>query len=1286
MATMVQAEETDEGRTSPIPVEPTIKEETLDEIPEDLVAPMIEHTPLSRSQAYTDIVMEANMTDDLSVPYATLYYKNEGDETFTSLAMTVMPENPAHFTVTIPGIEVESDLTYYIEASDGKNTSRTDEHEITVSQPNLDFNKMPHLLVTEVVPDTSNVGGADGYEFIEIYNNTDQPISFEDYKIQYRYGSDPETDVIWESVPDDFVIPSKGTMVFWIINDQNGEKTVADFNNHYKVNLVENKDIIKIYSAGMANGSTRGIVIATNTDMESSVAYYNEESGVDDTSADKGIIYKYPIDGTNQMDKISAGKEAATPGTVLQVQVPAKTVQIPEDTTAPTIEDVTGKTEINQKEDLILTADAKDDQMVKTIALFYKNNEQSQFKKVLLQQDYNDLLYHFTVYSPDLIAKESIEYYYEASDGKNKTKTETHKVTIKSDENSDPLRLNVKNAEFLSGENIVKATSTVVSPEKVQLFIDEKEMTEDTFRSLESESYLAFEVSGVNTFFQNGVTMGDEVLRIFDDWIPQWKTITVPIQPEKLKEGANIFTIRSGDKATPFPTENGENRDDYSLRNVRLVLQDGTVIQDPKYSDPEKVIAMNDANTAVDFTINIPEDKRLSKTYKWNTATVADGKHTIRATDSVNPDVTIKVHVDNTAPVIKTNIEKNKEYKGKFMIEVKAGDALAGVDSTQVKLDDEVITVPYETSSSQLSPGSHTLTIMAVDKIGNKTEVEVPFSVVDELPRKPKLVSPQVGAEEQKRTTHLKVNVTDPTNDDLDVSFYKGFQYNALNSDQVKVFKNAVDTEPPEEMIPAGETAVLVHEEISKIASSDDEYLVTDSNTQFPYHRFDVTIDSSVDESDIVELSWEGHSLEGRKVSMYAWSHEKNEWVMLDSMIAGKEDFILKQNVEAGEFMKDSKINVLVQDEIPVSPDDYDYTFVWMSDTQYYSESFPYVFDRQTQWIVENAQAMKMKYVFHTGDLVNVSDKEEQWKNASQFMKTLDGANIPYGVLAGNHDVDHKTSDYTQFYRFFGEDRYKDRPYYSGSYKNNRGHYDLISANGNDYIMVYMGWGVDDESIAWINQVLAEHPDRKAILSFHEYLLSTGTRHPLGDKIYNEVVVPNKNVIMVLAGHYHEAQTLIDLIDDNGDGTPDRKVYQMLANYQAGPEGGQGYMRLLHFDQDQNRIIVNTYSPYLNDYNYYDPDKYPNKDEFVINLNLKPQQKRMATDNFTVNVYTDSLIGKKNNVKSGKDVQVRWNHLEPHQTYAWYTVVEDDYTGRTVSDIWTFTTGDGKNNSKNKKK
>ena len=121
----------------------------LNEIPEDLVAPVIGHSPVTASEAYTDIAIEANVTDDASVPYATLYYKKEGAENFTAISMNSSAESPARFTVSIPSIEVESNLIYYIEASDGKNSSRTEEYKITVAQPNLDFNKLPALLVTE---------------------------------------------------------------------------------------------------------------------------------------------------------------------------------------------------------------------------------------------------------------------------------------------------------------------------------------------------------------------------------------------------------------------------------------------------------------------------------------------------------------------------------------------------------------------------------------------------------------------------------------------------------------------------------------------------------------------------------------------------------------------------------------------------------------------------------------------------------------------------------------------------------------------------------------------------------------------------------------------------------------------------------------------------------------------------------------------------------------------------------------------------------------------------------
>nr|WP_295974432.1 metallophosphoesterase [uncultured Bacillus sp.] len=1245
----------------------------IEEMEEDISPPILKHKPVKNSEAYTDIILEASVKDNQSVPYATVYYKKEGGEAFTALSMTITAEKPGHFSAKIPGNVVESNLVYYIEASDGKNYIKTNELKITVAKPKVDFNKLPIFLITEIVPDSTNVGSEDGYEFIELYNNSDQDLNFKDYHIQYRYGSDPETDVMWESVPADFTIPSQKIVVFWIINESNKAKTVSDFNRHYKSQLVENQDIVKIYSPGMANNSHRGIVIATNTDIESSVAYYANHSNVDDTHEDKGITYKYPADGGSIMKKVSPGKKAATPGKISKSQVPIKPVEIPKDTKAPIFENLTDTKEIKQTDDLVLTADAQDNFIVKTVALFYKNNKEKKYKKVFLQQDHNTLHYPYTIYAPELIARKSIEYYFVVSDGTNEISSKKYMVKVNSDRSDARLRLNVKKGDILSGEEILKAASDDAGPEQVKLYIDDREPTGSTFRSLEYESYLAFEVRGVNTFFQNGVTMGDEILRIFDDWIPQWKTITVPVQPEKLKAGPNRFMIRSGDKATPFPRDNGENRDDFSLRNVRLILADGTVIRDPNSHHPEKIIAMKDSSPAAGFTFNIPGEKMLAKTYKWDTLKMKDGTYTIRAKDAVNREVSAKVKVDNTAPAIETNMEKGKEYKGKFTIHANAVDAIAGIKSTEVKLDNQVIHVPYETSSAKLSPGAHHLKMTAVDNVGNKAEQSMAFSVVDELPKKPELIAPESGTVHEGTDALLKVKVTDPTNDDMRVSFYQGFQYKPSDTKMMKVYKHAADTEPPKMMVQPGEMDVLA-EEIRKISASDNDYLVTDSDSQFPYHRFDVTIDSSVDETDIVELSWEGHSLPGRKVSMYAWSHKKNKWIMLDYKIAGKEDFTLTKPVATEEFVQDSKVNVLVQDEIPASPEKYDYAFVWMSDTQYYSESYPYIYDRMTKWIVENQDAYKIKYVFHTGDLVDESNQEYQWNNADMFMDTLDEANIPNGVLAGNHDVDHKTSDYTNFYRYFGEKRYRDRSYYGGSYKNNRGHYDLISANGNDYIMVYMGWGIDDEAIAWLNQVLADHPDRKAILCFHEFLQASGTRHPMGDKLYNEVVLPNKNVFIVFSGHYHEAQTLIDEIDDNRDGAPDRKVYQVLMDYQGGPEGGKGYMRLLHFDQDQNRILVNTYSPYMNDYNYYDTDKYGAKDEFVIDLDLDAQQKRIATDSFSVNVYTDKLIDVEKGVKSGSEAEVRWRRLEPGQTYYWYTIAEDDYTGRTVSDIWSFET------------
>ncbi|WP_312099416.1 lamin tail domain-containing protein [Niallia sp.] len=904
------------------------KEVELPDVPKDTEPPVISHEPIKTAKAFTAVTVEAMITDnEVANPIVTLFYKKSADESFKSIAMNKDPQG--NYSTTIPAADIDGEITYYLVASDGINESQTEEYTISVEETDIDFSQLPKLLVTEVVPDSANVGTADGYEYIEIYNNTDKAINFADYKMQYRYNADPATDVVWPSIPDDVLIEPQKTLVFWIINGQNGEKTVADFNANYGTNLIENKEIVRIKSDGMANGSMRGLVIATNTKEEINVAYYNDEATQLDSAMNMGILYKFPEDGSTQSVKISSKTKLGTPGLVEPTQVPNQPVHVEEDLFAPTLTNATNVQEIHQMDDLTIRAKATDDKGIKSVVLYYRTNDQTDYEKVLLTVDPSDIEYYAaTLYAANFIAKESIEYYFVATDGQNEVTSEKYVINIHNDLNKEPIYLNVQDNDILSGSVLLKAASKSEAANDVELFIDGKRVAKDTYRSLESQAYLAVDISGLNMYFKNAIAMGEDIIHLLDqDNNSDWKTFTIPIDPKKLSIGENIITVRSGNKASPFQLEESEeNRDDYNIRNVRLILADGTVIRDPQKANASQVFDMGDDGTYrpfEDFTFTITEEQMKAKAYVWDTTTVSDGAYSIKAKDR-EEEVTASVQVDNTAPVIKTNMESEKEYKGAFTIEASAVDALAGVESLEVTLDNEKISVPFDTASSELAPGAHELKIVAVDKAGNQAESVIPFSVTNENPNKPELIAPANNAATPvDGDPALKVKVTDPTGDSMDVRYYKGYKYEATDGN-VKSFENASDTEPPVELVPAGEKT-LTAEDASAISTLDGKYLTTDSSTQFPYHRFEVELDSSIEEEDRVELVWNGKSLEGRKVSMYAWSLLENKWKLLTYKIAGAEDFALKAEVHVSEFADESnKINVLIQDEIPSSSDDYD--------------------------------------------------------------------------------------------------------------------------------------------------------------------------------------------------------------------------------------------------------------------------------------------------------------------------------------------------------------------------
>ncbi|WP_052360718.1 lamin tail domain-containing protein [Oceanobacillus manasiensis] len=1218
-----------------------------------------------------NITVEVEIRSDQEILGAILSVQQSKDIDFQTLHMVPSEADASVYTVTIPRKHIWSDqVTYFLTASNQSGETSTEQKDIKIPAEPVDYQKVPALLITELVPDTVNANGADAYEFIEVYNNSTETIDFSDYTLRYRYPNrGAEGDLIWGPEEDqEVIIPSGETVVFWVINHGNTDKGSDDFNANFNSNLIEGKNLFKIYNDGMANGSERTLIIASKTGEELSYATYNEVAGVKDTVPDKGIFYRYPTGGGLHTTKISAGEWEATPGKVMTEQVPPEKVQLPEDTIKPVIEIASIEGPITAKQPITLSAKVTDQLGVKSVFLYYRIDGTDDFRKVSLERQKDDYYGHI-VYEPELIGKSELEYYFVASDGRNRTTSERIKLAIENQNLQEGLRLNVSNEDLLSGEKVIKATTDQYSTE-TELYIDDNQVT-DTFMAMETEAYFAFDVKDTNIYFQNGVTMGDEILEIFDDTYTKFTTITVPISAERLNQGENTITIRSGNKVSPFDDESKENRNDFTIRNIRLVLSDGTTLYDPQYSDPTKNHPIGDnpgKEWVYDFNFELEEEQFTSTAYLFDTSTVEDGEHKVKAVYE-EEEVEATVVTDNTAPVLKPTIVEGETYKGALTIDAEATDTGSSVEEVTAQLDGEYISLPYETSSALLSAGEHHVIFRATDLAGNTAEEKVSFYVVEENPLLPDWLSNDA----EGTSANLSVKVTDPTNDVMDVAFYESYQYTAEDANLV-ISENAVDTEPPNGYMPDGEER-LIEKQREALQKLDGNELSTESDLQFPYHRFDVTVDEMVDENDEIEIVWDGSSLPGRKVTMYAWNYATDSWDVLTSTIAGEEAFQLIGSVSGSKYLQDHKVSVIVQDQIADIGEDF--SFIWMADTQYYSESYPYIYEKQVNWIAENQQERNIEYVFHSGDLVNVYDDFDQWEVADQSMRVLDEAGIPYGVVAGNHDVYNKSRDYRNYSEFFGEERFAGNSYYGGSFEDNRGHYDLISVNGIDFIMVHLGWGIEEEGIEWLNEVLEAHPNHKAILNVHEYLLATGNRSPTGDLLFEKVVVPNENVFAVLCGHYHNAQTLIDEIDDNGDGTPDRSVYQMLADYQGGPEGGQGYLRILNFNMDENKIDVETYSPHLDNYNYYDPKDFPGKDQFSLDFDMAAQTKKVATDYVEVNVYTDELIGEVTGVPSGETASVTWNELNPNSEYFWYVEATDQYGGKKRSDIWRFLTVDG---------
>ncbi|MGG7213189.1 immunoglobulin-like domain-containing protein [Clostridium nigeriense] len=1143
--------------------------------------------------------------------------------------------------------------------------------------------QIPELLITEILPDSANINGADAYEFIELYNNSDREISLKDYKIYYNYPDKGDSsDVLWVDINDDIKVKSGEAVVFWIKNGSNNDLTAEDFNKHFSTQLEINKNLFEVYSAGMANSGARALRLTTSTYEEVDFVAYNM-NGVKDTSADKSI--KYLFDKETGESIMTSNKSVPDPGTVKDEDKPVQsTSNAP--VNPPTVENITAE-KFSSEEGLLFKVNASSDETnIKTVKLSYKSNKMSDYETYNLLKEDGDI-FSKEISKYDLIGKAYFDYYFEVSDG-----FTTVTTPIKRIENSEVdisnIRFNIDENQYLFGLDNLITTGD-------KLLIDGEDKTSEAVPSIENKAKIVFDIKDTDTFFKNAVAIGNDVLGIFNEGTyDNWDTIAYDVDPTYFVKGEKIqIDIHAGNKANALE-HNEENNDDFVVKNIRLILPDGSILRPEGFENPEEVIKMGDSAGKIEILNAIfapSNDSFNALRYEIDTTKLSDGDHIITGNlTSSKESEDVKFIVDNTAPVITTNIKDNEIYKGTNEITVDATDKISGVKEVVVKLDDKKIELPYAFRALELSPGEHTLTIYAVDNCNNEYTKEVKFIIPEESAKLGLKITPGAGAILSSDPV-FKIEATDSTNDIMTVSFKKGERY------------------------VLGDYNISKTEGVSQTAGSNGQVFNKDSSNGFPYEEFDIQLSDAINENSTIQVDWTGTS-NNLKTKMYVYNYTTGSFdIVTTEMEQNGDEIKLIGTVSLKDHLKDNKVKVMVQNgegytptqyeagtpavpsenanittsnENDVDRNTYDFSFALESDTQYYNEDTadnPNIvgkYEHQLNihdWLLANRSRMNIQYLFHDGDIIDDVDMISQWENADAAYKKLDEAGLPYGVLAGNHDVGHLTGDYTNYSTYFGENRFINNPWYGGSYKNNRGHYDLITVGGIDFIMMYVGWGVSDEEIEWMNDVLKKYPERKAILNFHEYLLASGGLGEEPQRIFNEVVSTNSNVCMVLSGHYHNAQTVVNEFDDDGDGVNDRKVYQMLFDYQGLPEGGMGYMRLMHFDLESGKVLFRTYSPSLDDYNAKDTvsggDTILGEESFDISfadLGIEPEKKTIETTNLDVNVYTDEVIGTVNDVTNDTEISYTLENAE-NGVYGWYAEVTDEFGGLSRTNVNYFT-------------
>ncbi len=265
------------------------------------------------------------------------------------------------------------------------------------------------------------------------------------------------------------------------------------------------------------------------------------------------------------------------------------------------------------------------------------------------------------------------------------------------------------------------------------------------------------------------------------------------------------------------------------------------------------------------------------------------------------------------------------------------------------------------------------------------------------------------------------------------------------------------------------------------------------------------------------------------------------------------------------------------------------FSVVLLPDTQNYSEKYPDTYVAQTLWIRKRVEDDNIKFAIHLGDIVQTSTVKDEWENANRAMRLLDDV-VPYSMVPGNHDMVVKSRDSTLYNQYFSPKRFAGQKWYGGHMgEANDNNFCFFEGGGMKFMVISLEFAPRDEALEWAMGVAKRHPDHRVIVATHCYMRpkqrdtscakSYNVVGNSGEQMWQKLIRKQPNIFLVVSGHVLGVGMQTSVNDEGG------KVLEMLTDYQGLPNGGDGWLRSLHFVPSENKIHIKTYSPVLDKHN-----------------------------------------------------------------------------------------------------